>query len=330
MKVVKKVLMALLIVPLLGLTVFVLGPKPKFEKVNNAPLEQQYDLANLDKLIAKKEALITNLKPDNEARIVWADSSRKKTAYSIVYIHGFSASQGEGFPIHLQIADSLKANLYLARLRDHGVQDKEVFRYLTPAQLMDDAKQAIAIGKVLGDTLIVMSCSTGSTLAIYLAANDPDISSLIMLSPNISIKNKTAKMLTGSWGRQLAHKLVGEYRLLDSTQSYKAYWTNEYHVEGLIALQALIDQTMTRDIFSKIQLPVYVGYYYRNEKEQDQVVSVDAMLKFKSAISTPPSMIEFDAFPEAGNHVIGSSYKTSDWPQVRDEILTFIHNIYKE
>ena len=44
------------------------------------------------------------LKPDNEARIVWADSSRQKTAYAIVYLHGFSASLGEGDPTDTDIA----------------------------------------------------------------------------------------------------------------------------------------------------------------------------------------------------------------------------------
>ncbi len=308
---------------------FFLGPRPNFDTVDLRPLHVNFNLEELDELIAQKEASIANLKPDNQARILWADSLKKqKTKYSIVYIHGFSASPGEGHPLHTHIAAAIGANLYLARLTDHGILDKEVFKQLTPAQLIEDAKYAIAVGRALGDTVIVMSCSTGSTLTIPLATEDSSISSMIMLSPNIAIRSESAKLLTGPWGRQLAHKIIGEYRMLDSTQSYIPYWTHEYRTEGLIALQALINQTMTREIFSKVKIPIYVGYYYKDEINQDPVVSVAAMQEFKKQVSTPTSMIEYDAFPNANDHVIGSMYKTIEWPAVRDEILDFINKIY--
>lgn len=41
------------------------------------------------------------LKPGNEARIVWNnDSLKNQTEFAIVYLHGFSASQMEGDPVH--------------------------------------------------------------------------------------------------------------------------------------------------------------------------------------------------------------------------------------
>ena len=40
------------------------------------------------------------IKPDNQARIIWADSSKKeKTKIAFLYLHGFSASQAEGDPV---------------------------------------------------------------------------------------------------------------------------------------------------------------------------------------------------------------------------------------
>ena len=54
------------------------------------------------------------LKPDNEARIVWAnDSLKNKTEYAIVYLHGFSASQFEGAPTHTNIAKMFGYNITL-------------------------------------------------------------------------------------------------------------------------------------------------------------------------------------------------------------------------
>ena len=70
--------------------------------------------------------LYDKLKPGNEARIIWAnDSAKQKTEYAIVYLHGFSASQAEGDPIHRNIAKEFGCNLYLSRLAEHGIDTTE-------------------------------------------------------------------------------------------------------------------------------------------------------------------------------------------------------------
>ena len=51
--------------------------------------------------------------------------------------------------------------------------------------LIHEAKEAIAIAKAIGDKVIVIGCSTGATLTLYLAAKDQDLAGLILLSPNI-------------------------------------------------------------------------------------------------------------------------------------------------
>src|SRR5690348_93971 len=62
-----------------------------------------------------------HVRPGNQAQIVWADSTMKKTEYAIVYLHGFFASQMEGDPVHRDFAKEFGCNLYLARLADHGI-----------------------------------------------------------------------------------------------------------------------------------------------------------------------------------------------------------------
>ena len=75
----------------------------------------------LEQYVQKEEAA-HKLKPDNEARILWAnDSLKNKTEYSLVYLHGFTASQGEGDPVHRDMAKKFGCNLYLSRLAEHGV-----------------------------------------------------------------------------------------------------------------------------------------------------------------------------------------------------------------
>ena len=97
------------------------GPTAHPDAVKDETIMLDPDLVKLEKSIAESESK-ANLRFDNEARIVWADSLRKvKTPYSIVYLPGFSATWAEGDPIHKQIARHFGCNLYLARTAEHGV-----------------------------------------------------------------------------------------------------------------------------------------------------------------------------------------------------------------
>ena len=299
------------------------GPRPKFESVDNTPLAKSYTLSELNRIISDRESVVQYLKDDNEARIIWADSIPTRTEYSIVYLHGFSASQGEGFPMHLNIADSLKANLFLVRLPEHGISNKDAMKNLTPSMLVEASKDAIAIGKSIGEKVIVMGCSTGGTLGIFLTAGDPEIHGLVLISPNIEVRSSGSQLLTGPWGKELAYQLVGEHRILNQDDQTRKYWSHHYHTNGVIAMQSLLDQTMSNEVFQEIAVPVYCAYYYKNEEIQDPIVSVEAMLDFKNQLRLPPDDIEFEAFSK-GSHVLSSVYKNEDWHHVKNEILDFI------
>ena len=299
------------------------GPKPDYPDFNNEPITLDWDITEVDNLISKKEGEVKHLKEDNQARVIWADSSHAQTEYSIVYLHGYTASQGEGEPLHRLAADHIGANLYLSRLRDHGISSRETFKDITPRDWVQDAKEAIAIGRVIGKKVIVMSCSTGGTLSLYLAAKDTSIQSQILLSPNIKIYQPGVEALTGPWGKVIGKNLIGEYREIPKAQEHP-YWTGTYHFNGLVALQSLLDHTMTDDIFQRIDDPLFLGYYYKNEEEQDHVVSVEAMKEFFSKVATP-SYAKTDApFSNAGNHVISSKYKNDNWADVLGEVQQFL------
>ena len=188
-----------------------LGPKVSYDAFDNKPINLGIGIDNIEKYIKDKEAKEEGIKPDNESQIIWADSA-KQTEYAVVYLHGFSASQGEGMPVHTDFAKRYGCNLFLPRLAFHGLEDKDAFKNFTPKELVNSAKEAIAVGKTLGKKVILMSCSTGGTLSVYLAANNPEISSLLLFSPNIDIADKRSGLLTGPWGSQMV-KLIenGDY-----------------------------------------------------------------------------------------------------------------------
>ncbi len=338
MKILKKILVALavivgLLIPVLLLTWF-LGPKAEFNNVNPTLSELKLELDELDSYLSEKEALVPNIKAENESRIIWADSIRQ-TEYALVYLHGFSAGPMEGAPLHQEVASRYGMNLYLPRLSKHGIQDDDIFLELTPDGLMESAKEALVIGKKLGKKVILMSCSTGGTLGIYLTANHPDIHGHLMYSPNIKIFDPTSEMLTGPWGLKIVKQVLGDYRIPtedpevpDSVQQkIDQYWSGKYRVEGIVALQSLLDQTMTDETFAKVNQPYFLGYYYKSDTAQDNTVSVEAMLDFDSKTKTPKDSKRAVAFPEAGSHVINSPLTSKQYERVREETYKYLEEV---
>ncbi len=317
----KKRYIPLILLALIPIIYFA-GPRPQYETITPdiSPLNLSID--QLDYYLKEKESKIENLKLDNEARIVWADSIRK-TPYSIVYIHGFSASAMEGDPLHFEIAQRYGMNLFFARLADHGIDDIETFDDIQPSEWMDSAKEAIAIGNLIGEKVIVMSCSTGGTLSAYLAAHHPDkIAAQLMYSPNFRLYDPNSTLMTGPWGREIIHQMVGDYRTVGFPDNCKPFWTDKYRTEGVIALQGLIDQTMMDETFEKIQQPTFLGYYYKTEEESDHVISIDRIREVYELMSSPNK--KQVAFPNVDSHVICSKLQSKDVESVRRETFTFI------
>ncbi|RED92055.1 alpha/beta hydrolase [Marinoscillum furvescens] len=302
------------------------GPRAKFDPILSPEVELwDISLDSLDRYVRAKDQDLPNLKPDNESRIVWADSIRK-TPYSVVYLHGFTASPMESHPTHVEFAKRLGCNLYIPLLAGHGLEDEDSFLELTPNELIASAKEAVAIGQLLGENVIVMSCSTGSTLAIYLAgANVEIIDALLMYSPNIALFDRSARMLTGPWGEQILKKMLGDYRkpAKEPEGPAKQYWTTTYRTEGLIALQALLDETMTPEVFERVEQPYFVGFYYRDEENQDKTISIDAIRAFDRYTATPADHKKLMAFPDAGEHVIANPVKSKNVEAVLEASLEF-------
>lgn len=309
---------------LLGILI---GPRPDYEEFDGKIIPLNIPLEKLDTYIGEKEKNIIQLKPDNEARIVWADSIRK-TPYSIVYLHGWSASQEEGDPIHEEFTKRYGCNLYLSRLAGHGIDDKDAFLDITPKQVVESAKEAVAIGQLIGEKVILLSCSTGGTLSIYLTSENPElIHSQILFSPNIDIYDPMSELLTAPWGKQLAKKIVGDYHSFTPPEEGYKYWTTTYRTEGLICLKYLVEKTMKPSVWKKIDQPLFMGFYYKNEEEQDQVVSVEEMHRFFKNISTAETQKRSVAFPTTENHIMISRIHSKDLDTVRQELYAFAEEV---
>ncbi|WP_420321609.1 alpha/beta hydrolase [Flagellimonas sp.] len=328
MKLLLKLFKGLFLIIAVLAVIYFLGPKVDQPNLDKTLPKVPNELGQLEQWIDQKEDKIPNIKPENEARIVWLDSIPAKTEYSIVYIHGWSASSKEGDPIHLQTAKRYGCNLYLPRLAGHGLNEKEGMLNLTADDVLNSAKEAIAIAKQLGNKVIIMATSTGGTLALHLAGGDSDIVGVLLYSPNIEIYDQSAKLLTGPWGIQLAKAVKkSDYYEFEASEEKKKYWTTKYRMEALTQLQALVDNTMLTETFQKVTQPVFLGYFYKNDSIQDKVVSVPAMLKMYDELGTEPDLKRKMAFPETGDHVMTSLITSKDLESVQFETDKFLEEV---
>jgi esterase/lipase len=325
-----KWLFGIILVLLIG---YFVGPKPLKPRFETPVFTFPASLTELEKQINDSEKTIRGIKPDNQARIVWADTSNKeKTKIAFLYLHGFSASQAEGDPVHKDLAKKYNANLYLARLTEHGIDlgDSTMIN-LTADKYVASAEKALEITKKLGEEVIIIGTSGGGALTLFLTSRHPEIKAIVLYSPCVKLYAPTAALLNKPWGLQIGRMASGGPMRIDSAESkeHENYWTLRYRVEGLVGLVNMYSNAMKPEVFSKIKCPVFLAYYYLNENEQDKTVSIQAMLKMFDELGTPDNLKQKMAFPETKAHVIASYIRSKDWQSVERETDKFLTEIVK-
>ncbi len=318
-----------LILVLAALAFFVLaGPRP-------APLRLDPTLPSLPEgaggaaaWLAQKEAGFT-LKPDNQARILWAGAQGEAAATCLVYLHGFSASWREGAPVSVDTARRYGANLLQTRLRCHGLQDLEPLLNMKAVELWDDAKESLVLGHALGRHVVLMATSSGAPLALALAALHPDlVRGLILYSPNIRIRGFATESLTWPWGLQLARLAKGGlYNDWEGQGDTNRYWYNRQRLEGAVQLQVLLEAACPPELLAKVTCPVYAAAYYKDETHQDPTVDVAAIRRMMGRLGTPTALRRYQEFPEAGSHVIACDLLSRDWEGVEKGTWGFLERV---
>ena len=242
-----------------------------------AKLEASFDAKklgeNLNNYLSMREKKFDDLIVGVEKRIIWANKIGKKTPLSLIYIHGFSATSEEIRPVPDKIANILEANLYFTRLTGHG-RGPMAMAEPTVADWMSDIAEALEIGRQIGDKVIVISTSTGSTLTAA-AALDPNlsrnISGFIFISPNFGINNPLARLLTWPAARWWVPLVAG--RMRSSTprnKQHSKFWTTSYPTVATIPMAAIVKAVAEKD-FGRVNIPAL--FYYSLE---DKVVEPQA------------------------------------------------------
>lgn len=311
------------------LLVYIAGPRVKYDEPVFFDTEVVLESEDVEALVNEKENNVKDIKPGNRAAIVWYNDSLKNiTEYSVVYLHGFSASHEEGSPIHRDFSKRYGCNLFLSRLDDHGRSSPDSFKDLTPDSYIQTAEEAIEIGRKIGNKVIVMACSTGATLAAVLAAKGVEMEGLIFYSPNIDLENKTSNVVVYPWGKQIASLIMGgTHNKINYKPEAAKFWNEEYHTNGIFVVKSLIKKYMNKENFEAITQPLFLGYYYKNENECDKVVSIPRMKDFFEQISTTAEQKRLVAFDKAGHHVISSHIMSQDIEGVYQETCKFAEEV---
>ncbi len=308
----------MLILVALVLLVFA-GPKIKIDEswVEVSPLE------DLDAWLQEKEDRIDGIRDGLEKRIVWADSSRQKTHFAIVYLHGFSASSKETYPFSDSIAAALGANLFYTRLAGHG-RDGTALGNSTAQEWIQDTVESILVAEKIGDEIILIGTSTGATLAAWATAQEElseKISAQIWISPNLAPANSKSTMLLWPWGRVLLKVMEGDtYGWEAQNELHDEYGTQEFGSDVLLQMMGLVDVVQHQD-FSRITIPTLM-VYSPTDDVIDQTVSIRLWDDMGAAMKD--TMIVIRAL-DTNNHVIvGDALGPENTLRVVDKVVSFI------
>lgn len=275
-----------------------------------------------DTWLQVSEQQFPDIRPGAAKRILWAGEAGKKTPLSVVYIHGFSASAEEIRPVPDEVAKTLGANLYFTRLAGHG-RGSDAMAEPTAGDWIEDMAEAMAIGRALGDGVIVISTSTGATLAA-IAATDPDLSrgmtGIVMISPNFRIKNRSALILDLPYARWWGPLIAGRTISFEPVNEDQAkYWTTSYPSAAAFPMAALLREARRQD-YATATVPLMIFY-----SPEDQVIDPDAIGPVASNWGGPVRVEQrhMAAGDDPWSHVIAGDILS---PGQTEETVTLILN----
>jgi esterase/lipase len=264
----------------------------------------------------------------NAARVVLAngDTMRARTAWSVVYLHGFSATRQETAPLAELVAQELGANLYDARLRGHGLPGDSM-GVVSAEDWLRDAQFALDAGRQLGDSVLVIGTSTGGTLGVWLStlprAQREGLAALVLISPNFGPKDPSAAVLTWPWAQQVLPRFMPYREWTPRNEEQTRYWTVRYPSTALFPMQALVEHVRERELV-EYDTPTLVFY-----NVNDAVVDAERIAQWVDALAPRTSArlksIRITPLADEDGHVLaGRIVSPSQTVPMRDSIVAFV------
>lgn len=291
----------------LALAVFFLGPVNEFGP--DTPAERTQPPAVLTQLptwLAEQEAQWPDIREGLAKRVTWMQTVGERTPWAVVYVHGFTASRLETYPLSMQVAQSLGANVFETRLAGHG-RTPEAMGEPTVQDWLADIHEALTVGRMLGDKVLVMGVSTGATLATWQALRPEGQTDVayVLISPNYGPKLKKAEIVNMPWGREIALKLEGPMRHGEPRNDAEAHaWTASYPTTAVFPMMALVKRVRESDL-SSFTSPVLMLY-----SPDDQTVEPEEIRELFPRLGSSQKILEAVTYSEAdGQHVLAGDLR---------------------
>jgi len=259
----------------------------------SAPLPPGLGIGGIDRFLAERDAAEAPLRPGVGSTIRWATRPGVMTDVAVVFLHGWCNSPEEIDPVDADIARRLGANLVRLRLTGHGLSPGErggraLRDRATRGALLRDAAVAFALGKLVGRRVVLLGCSTGGTLATWVAAQPwarESLAAVVLVSPGYALSIAGRAYALAKWpvlllpafaARALVHAMAGpEHHVPYVSEEQRRIVTMTYPtaaVVNLCELYTTVEVGADIGALARARLPVLV---FANPK--DPVVSYEAM-----------------------------------------------------
>jgi len=284
------------------------------------------DLPRLDDYLQQSEQAVADLRPDTEKNIIWSSEEKTRTPVSIVYLHGYSATRQESAPLSDVVARQLGANLFYTRLRGHG-RDGAAMLDGTRAAWYEDVREAYDIGGLLGEQVVVISLSTGSTLATWLAAQEfaDKLAAVVLISPNFAPAKKSIFVL--DWPLGIGNALTWAFGDRErswepSNELHAKYWTSSYPFGALQEVIRLVKEVENIDRRA-IKVPALMIY-----SPGDTVIDAGEVVRvYGQWGSVGKQLVSYDKSEDPSQHVLaGDILSPSSTEDMSRLILSFIQD----
>jgi len=273
-------------------------------------------VAALDSWLADTEQLL-GVGQGMEKIIRWRRAAEPDHApLSVVYVHGYTASRQETAPLSDNIAKTLDANLHYTRLKGHGLAGTDLLD-VTLTDWMSDVRQALSIGRRIGERQIIVASSTGATLVALAAAKGllPDtVAAMVFLSPNYGPADRRAEFITLPAGRALGKMLVGDWRgEAPRNELQSRYWTIPSPTYALIPMMQGVKEL--RELLQSISIRVPTLTFYSPD---DTVVLPEYIVSTQDRFTHESSRLEVVENPgDSASHLLAGDIMS---PETTDSV----------
>ena len=269
--------------------------------------------------LAAREGVFADITPGAEKTIQWAGEPGVRTPLALVYLHGFSATRQEISPVAETVARNLGANLFATRFAGHG-RPGAALGEASVADWATDLAEAIAIGRRLGERVVLIGTSTGGSLAA-LAAVEPsyaaDIAGVVLISPNFELNNPQAFLLDLPWARSWVPMVVGDTRSWEPlNEGHGRYWTTSYPSVAVFPMR-VVQQASAAVDHAQAGMPMLALY-----AAGDQVVLPAATEAVLARWGGPTTAVVVDGADDPFQHVIAGDILSPSRTAPTIEVLT--------